>query len=186
MWMAYAQWEDDNNRLKAMEVIFGKTLLQINYVGLWSMYLKYVRRRNPLHTDVDGRAYKIISDAFDLALKNIGIDKDSGEIWKEYINFLKSGPGVVGGNSWQDTQKMDALRVAYKRAVCIPTSALESLWKEYGGFETGLNKINVSASVSSFGHHILTITVGSQISSGADKSLHGCTKRLCTVAEHHT
>lgn len=144
MWIEYAQWEDDNNRLKAMELIFGKTLLQINHVRLWSMYLKYVRRRNPLHTDVDGRAYKIISDAFDLALKNIGIDKDSGEVWKEYINFLKTGPGVVGGNSWQDTQKMDALRMAYKRAICIPTSALESLWKEYGGFETGLNKINVS------------------------------------------
>ncbi|KAL9106940.1 MAG: hypothetical protein Q9227_008063, partial [Pyrenula ochraceoflavens] len=140
-YMEYAQWESDADRLVPMEKIFASTLLQIPHVGLWEMYLKYVRRRNPMRGE-DGRAYKIISDAFDFALKNIGIDKDSGEIWKEYLDFLKAGPGVIGGNNWQDTQKMDTVRAAFKRAVCVPTSALESIWKDYNSFEMSLNKVN--------------------------------------------
>lgn len=89
------------------------------------------------------KSYKIISDSFNFALDNVGMDKDSGQIWQEYINFIKTGPGIIGGAGWQDTQKMDALRAAYQKAIAVPSGALASLWKEYDGFETGLSKINV-------------------------------------------
>ena len=89
------------------------------------------------------KAYKIISESFNFALDVVGMDKDSGPIWQEYINFIKTGPGIIGGTGWQDTQKMDALRAAYQKAIAVPTSALAPLWKEYDGFETGLSKINV-------------------------------------------
>ena len=88
--------------------------------------------------------YKIIYDSFSFALKNVGMDKDSGSLWQDYINFIKTGPGIVGGTGWQDTQKMDMLRTAYQKTISIPTSALNALWKEYNEFETGLSKINVS------------------------------------------
>ena len=89
------------------------------------------------------KSYKIISDSFSFALNNVGIDKDSGRLWQDYVDFIKAGPGHVGGTGWQDTQKMDALRSAYQKAICVPTAALNSLWKEYDSFETGLSKINV-------------------------------------------
>lgn len=89
------------------------------------------------------RSYKIISESFNFALDVVGMDKDAGPIWQEYINFIKTGPGIIGGTGWQDTQKMDALRAAYQKAISVPTSALAPLWKEYDGFETGLSKINV-------------------------------------------
>lgn len=89
------------------------------------------------------KSYKIIFESFNFALDIVGMDKDSGQIWQEYINFIKTGPGVVGGTGWQDTQKMDSLRAAYQKAIAVPTSALAPLWKEYDGFETGLSKINV-------------------------------------------
>jgi cleavage stimulation factor subunit 3 len=92
------------------------------------------------------KAYKIISESFNFALDVVGMDKDSGQIWQEYINFIKTGPGIIGGTGWQDTQKMDALRAAYQKAIAVPTSALAPLWKEYDGFETGLSKINVQLS----------------------------------------
>jgi cleavage stimulation factor subunit 3 len=94
------------------------------------------------------KAYKIISESFNFALDVVGMDKDSGQIWQEYINFIKTGPGIIGGTGWQDTQKMDALRTAYQKAIAVPTSALAPLWKEYDGFETGLSKINVWPSFS--------------------------------------
>lgn len=126
-----------------MEVLFGRSLLEVPDVQLWSIYINYVRRQHSMQTGDIAKNYKIINDAFNFALKNVGMDKDSGTLWQDYINFIKTGPGLVGGTGWQDTQKMDMLRAAYQKTISIPTSALNLLWKEYNEFENGLSKINV-------------------------------------------
>ncbi|KAI2233777.1 mRNA 3'-end-processing protein rna14 [Ophidiomyces ophidiicola] len=140
-WIAYANMESEYNELYRLEQIFNKSLLNIPNVHLWSVYLDYVRRRNNLMTDTTGHARRIISSAYDFALQNIGIDKDSGPVWLDYIQFIKSGSGNIGGSGWQDQQKMDLLRKAYQRAICIPMQAVNALWKEYDQFEMGLNKL---------------------------------------------
>ncbi|WEW55194.1 mRNA 3'-end-processing protein rna14 [Emydomyces testavorans] len=140
-WIAYANMESEHNELYRLEQIFNKSLLNIPNVQLWSVYLDYVRRRNNLTTDTTGQARRIISSAYDFALQNIGIDKDSGSVWVDYIQFIRSGPGNIGGSGWQDQQKMDLLRKAYQRAICIPMQAVNTLWKEYDQFEMGLNKL---------------------------------------------
>lgn len=142
--------ESENNELYRLEQIFNRTLLNIPNVQLWSLYLDYVRRRNPLTTDTTGQARRIISSAYDFALQNIGIDKDSASIWIDYIQFIRSGPGNIGGSGWQDQQKMDLLRKAYQRAICVPTHAVNTLWKEYDQFEMGLNKLTVILTSSHF------------------------------------
>ena len=142
-WASYAAWENENNHLLQLEQIFNKSLLRVPNVQLWQIYLNYVRRRNSMTAGDTNKSYKIISDSFTFVLDNVGMDKDSGPIWQEYINFIKTGPGVIGANGWQDTQKMDALRAAYQKAIAVPSSALAPLWKEYDGFEMGLSKINV-------------------------------------------
>ncbi|KAL4885127.1 hypothetical protein BJY04DRAFT_215003 [Aspergillus karnatakaensis] len=141
MWVAYATMESELNELFRLEQIFNRTLLTIPAVQLWTVYLDYVRRRNPLSTDTSGQARKIISSAYELALTHIGMDKDSGSIWTDYIQFIRSGPGNVGGSGWQDQQKMDLLRKAYQRAICVPMQVVNTLWKEYDQFEMGLNKL---------------------------------------------
>ncbi|KAL3493807.1 hypothetical protein BJX62DRAFT_199555 [Aspergillus germanicus] len=141
VWVAYATMESELNELFRLEQIFNRTLLTIPAVQLWTVYLDYVRRRNPLTTDTTGQARRIISSAYDLAIKHIGMDKDSGSIWTDYIQFIRSGPGAAGGSGWQDQQKMDLLRKAYQRAICVPMQALNTLWKEYDQFEMGLNKL---------------------------------------------
>ncbi|GKZ73449.1 mRNA 3'-end-processing protein rna14 [Aspergillus niger] len=140
-WVAYATMESELNELFRLEQIFNRTLLTIADVQLWTVYLDYVRRRNPLTTDTNGQARRIISSAYELALQHIGIDKDSGSIWSDYVQFIRSGPGNVGGSGWQDQQKMDLLRKAYQRAIGVPTQAVNTLWKEYDQFEMGLNKL---------------------------------------------
>jgi cleavage stimulation factor subunit 3 len=109
-------------------------------VELWTKYLDYVRRRNDL-SDSTGKARQTVAQAYEFVISNIGLDKDSGKIWADYIQFLKFGPGVVGGSQWQDQQKMDQLRKAYQRAICVPISNVNTLWKEYDQFENGLNKL---------------------------------------------
>lgn len=117
-------------------------------VALWNTYLNYVRRRYPLIGADAEKNRKVISDVFDFVLKEVGLDKDAGRLWQEYIEFLKSMPGAVGGASWQDQQKMDLLRKAFHKAVSIPTDAVETLWRDYDVFEMGLNKMTVSGTDS--------------------------------------
>jgi cleavage stimulation factor subunit 3 len=119
-------------------------------VELWSVYLDYVRRRNNLATDTSGTARSTVSQSYEFVLGKVGIDRDAGRIWQDYIAFIKNGPGVVGGSTWQDQQKMDLLRKAYQRAVCIPIQGVEQIWKEYDSFEMSLNKITVSEQMTVF------------------------------------
>ena len=138
------------HNLKAKEDIFVRVLRNLPNLQLWSAYLDHIRRRNNIETDTTGDARRIITQAYDVALDNIGLDKDSGYLWQEYIQFLKSRPGHAGGSSWQEQQKMDQLRVAYQRAVKVPTQATQSLWKEYDQFEMGINKATVRKSFDAF------------------------------------
>jgi len=136
--------ELEQNEFFRVEQIFNKSLLAVPNVQLWTTYLNYVRRRNNLTSDTSGNARQVVSQTYDFVLQNIGSDKDSGPLWQDYVQFLRSGPGQIGGTGWQDQQKMDSLRKAYQRAICVPTQALNALWKEYDAFEMGLNKVTVS------------------------------------------
>jgi cleavage stimulation factor subunit 3 len=132
--------ELEMNNFPEAELIFNKCLLTTRNVNLWTKYLDYIRRRNDLN-DSTGHARQTVSRAYEFVIDNIGLDKDSGKIWAEYIQFLKFGPGTVGGSQWQDQQKMDQLRKAYQRAICVPIANVNTLWKEYDQFEMGLNKL---------------------------------------------
>ncbi|KAL2059101.1 hypothetical protein ABVK25_000393 [Lepraria finkii] len=140
-WVSYAQMENEAQNRTAMDKILSRALPQNPYVPVWSMYLDHIRRHNNLTTDSSGQARQIIHQAYDVAMQYVGLDKDSGKLWVDYIQFIKSGPGIIGGSNWQDQQKMDLLRKIYQRAICIPTEKTNPLWKEYDGFEMGLNKI---------------------------------------------
>jgi cleavage stimulation factor subunit 3 len=135
--------EIENDNFSAAEQIFAKSLLTVPNVRLWSIYLNYIRRVNDLTNDATGNARTTVSQAYDFVLANIGIDRESGNIWQEYIQFLRGIPGQLGGSGWQDQQKMDNLRRAYQKAVCIPMSSVASLWKEYDQLEMTFNKTNV-------------------------------------------
>ena len=126
-----------------MDKILSRALPSNPYLPLWSMYLDHIRRHNNLTTDTSGQARQIIHQAYDVALAQVGLDKESGKLWQDYVNFIKSGPGTIGGSNWQDQQKMDLLRKVYQRAICIPHQFTNLLWKEYDGFEMGLNKMTV-------------------------------------------
>jgi hypothetical protein len=53
-------------------------------------YLHYIRRQNAI---VDGatnveEVRTTITKAYEFALKECGVDRESGELWQEYIDFL--------------------------------------------------------------------------------------------------
>ncbi|KAI1259660.1 hypothetical protein F5Y18DRAFT_420549 [Xylariaceae sp. FL1019] len=141
IWVEYLDMELNLENFPQAEALFGRTLFSVPHVSMWTAYLDYIRRRNDLLNDASGQARQTVSQAYEFVLNNIGHDRDGGNIWQDYITFIKSGPGQVGGNSWQDQQKMDLLRKAYQRAICVPMANLNAFWKEYDSFEMGLNKM---------------------------------------------
>lgn len=94
-------------------------------------------------TDQNGQNRQIVTHAYDFVLERVGIDVDSGKLWLDYIEMLKTGPGVLGGTNWQDMQKMDTLRKVYQRAIATPHNATLEIWRDYDKFEMGLNKSTV-------------------------------------------
>ncbi|KAF8759051.1 Suf protein [Rhizoctonia solani] len=84
------------------------------------------------------RTMEVVKKAYEFALLHIGHDRAAGDIWREYIDFVKAGEAKT---TWEEQQKMDALRRLYHRAVVIPLENVEQLWRELDQFENGLNKI---------------------------------------------
>lgn len=126
---------------------------------LWKFYLAYVRRTNPSTTDPQTR--EVVKKAFEFALLHIGQDRAAGDIWREYIDFVKAGEAKT---TWEEQQKMDALRRLYHRAVVIPLENVEQLWRELDQFENGLNKITVrcvTSFLSTCVLHLVTMTMTS-------------------------
>ncbi|KAJ7618475.1 Suf-domain-containing protein [Roridomyces roridus] len=119
--------------LKRVENLLNRFLRFSPHVEIWKLYLSYVRKTNQA-----GGAREIFRKAFDYVLNHIGQDRDSGSIWAEYIQFLHAADTT---STWEEGQKMEALRKVYHRAVQIPLSNVEKLWGELESFEMGLNKI---------------------------------------------
>ncbi|KAG6841341.1 hypothetical protein C0991_012166 [Blastosporella zonata] len=130
----------DQSTFPEAEELFKKFLVKSPQVDLWKFYLTYVRRVN---TGPSTR--EAVRKSYEFALNHVGQDKDSGEIWKEYIQFLRSGETTT---TWEEQQKMDALRKVYHRAVQIPLEGVETLWQELESFENGLNRITAKKFMS--------------------------------------
>ncbi|KJZ77146.1 mRNA 3'-end-processing protein RNA14 [Hirsutella minnesotensis 3608] len=141
IWVEWVEMELGLDNFVEAERLFGRSLMSVLNVKLWTVYLNYIRRRNDLTNDPSGQARRTVAQAYDFVIDNIGVDRDSGNIWQDYINFVKSGPGQVGGTGWQDQQKMDQLRKAYQRAITVPMLTVNNMWREYDQFEMGLNKV---------------------------------------------
>jgi cleavage stimulation factor subunit 3 len=77
-----------------IESIFNRCLRTAVSVDIWKCYLNYIRRThsNPNMTPEEkAEARKVVVSAFELVLTNVGLDKDSGPIWMDYLSFIKAG-----------------------------------------------------------------------------------------------
>ncbi|KAH6990501.1 hypothetical protein BKA56DRAFT_208263 [Ilyonectria sp. MPI-CAGE-AT-0026] len=141
IWVQWIEMELGLDNFVDAEQLFGRCLMTVPNVKLWTAYLNYIRRRNDLNNDASGQARRTITQSYEFVIDNIGMDRDSGNIWQDYVQFVKNGPGQIGGTGWQDQQKMDQLRKVYHRAIAVPMLTVNNLWKEYDQFEMGLNKM---------------------------------------------
>jgi hypothetical protein len=107
----------------------------------------------------------VIKKAYEFALRFVGQDRDAGEIWKDYIEYIKADPTSTERES---QEKMDLLRSVYRRAVQIPLDNLEQIWREWDAFENGLNKLTVGIDRSK--HFLLSLLALVKYNRGRSKS----------------
>lgn len=101
------------------------------------LYVSYVRRTNDVITGGE-KARGIVVQAFEFAVTKVGIDIKSGDLWNDYLEFLKAWTPAA---TWEQQQKVDLIRRVYKRFLVIPTEKIEQVWSTYTKWE---NEVNAS------------------------------------------
>ncbi|KZT38713.1 Suf-domain-containing protein [Sistotremastrum suecicum HHB10207 ss-3] len=105
-------------------------------VELFKLYLHHIKftRRCDVQT---------VHRAYEFALDCIGHDKDAGEVWLDYINFIdgpiplrdwrKSGSRSITAK--EAVVRINDMRRLYRRALQIPLVLLDTIWDAYCEFE---------------------------------------------------
>ncbi|KAK0901968.1 mRNA 3'-end-processing protein rna14 [Friedmanniomyces endolithicus] len=156
IYLQYLALEHEAFDRSKIDPLFGNSLPIIPSLPLWTEYLSYLRRVFPLIPDPQGVNRTTITSAFEHVIGAVGNDPDSANLWRDYVDFVKSGHGVFGGTGWQDMQKVDALRKAYQQAVKVPTGGVMALWKEYDAFEMQQNKGAARKTLQEMSPHYMT------------------------------
>lgn len=138
-WQAYIDLELSLSNFAQVEQLFTRCLRTTPSVSLWKAYLNYTRRVNPLPAPSAGddegergRVRKLIEEAYDFAVRHVGMSRDAGDIWMEYMRFVKEREAKT---SWLQGQKMDDMRRIFQRVVGVPVANVEQIWREYDQFE---------------------------------------------------
>jgi len=106
--------------------------MRVLNIELWKTYLLYVKETKaslPTYQEKMAKAY-------DFALEKMGLDLQSHTIRSDYIKFLTN---VVTKSSFEENQKISAIRKEYQKAVINPMMNIEAVWKDYTSFEQGIN-----------------------------------------------
>lgn len=136
LWVSYIEMELALDEFERVEKLFSRALTTVYSVKLWQTYLGYVLRINNIQANGE-KAWTTIQQTYDFVLEKIGLDRDSGTIWAQYIDFVRS---KETSTTWEQQQQMDSLRKIYRKAICIPLNNLETLWHGYNTFENSINK----------------------------------------------
>ncbi|DBA97394.1 hypothetical protein WJX77_004704 [Trebouxia sp. C0004] len=140
-WKAYAELAMAVNSPEVRS-IFSRSLLNCPSVELWSTYLAFIKRVNQSKGDAGMLETR---KAYEYALDRIGLDLHSAGLWREYINYMQLprpntpayralwASGAAPGQ--EDSQRIMTLRQAYQRAIQIPCTALDQVWRAYEVFE---------------------------------------------------
>ncbi|CED85090.1 mRNA cleavage and polyadenylation factor I complex, subunit RNA14 [Phaffia rhodozyma] len=155
-YLTYIELELSHDHTPEVEALFSRAFAKssssgpvfpLAYPPLWTSYLHYIRRRNPLPPVPSNvstlpsdylNARIIISKAYEYALSHIGTDPLSTPIWKEFIQFIREGETR---STWEEQAKVVELRRVFSKVIKIPVEDVEGIWREYDLFEGMVNKV---------------------------------------------
>ncbi|KAI3646694.1 hypothetical protein MP228_009622 [Amoeboaphelidium protococcarum] len=147
VWIEYINWAAANDQ--AVEPLFEQSLVKLNDLHLWKLYLQHVREKQSEENLYSTQVKSIMCAAYEFTLNHVGIDYYSNGLWSDYVSYLteyltrNSGSGADGDDDDSDLltlderkQVVDQLRQTYIRCCSLPLSCLDNIWKEYETFES--------------------------------------------------
>ena len=103
-----------DGEFKRVEEVFQKCLPVAWSVDIFNFYLDYIRRMNNVLTGGE-QARTTISQAYEFVVSIVGIDKDSGLIWSDYLDFVKSSQVRKPKNKTIRTSPFPCLSVTHAK-----------------------------------------------------------------------
>ncbi|RCK66772.1 mRNA 3'-end-processing protein RNA14 [Candida viswanathii] len=143
-WCKYIKYELNRGEKEKVETLFQECLDLTDNVELYRVYVDYVRSVTDFVTGGE-KARATVIQAFEFAINKVGMDILSDTLWQDYIGFLKSWSPTA---NWEQQQKVDLIRKAYKKFLIIPTENIETSWSQYTKWENELNPATASKFVS--------------------------------------
>lgn len=143
-WKQYVEAYMAANDNEAAKQIFSRCLLSCLHISLWRCYINFIRRVNDKR---GSEGLEETKNAFDFMLNYVGNDVASGPVWMEYISFLKSMPVVT---PQEESHRMTTVRKVYQKAILVPTSHVDQLWKDYDNFENSVSRTLAKGLVSEY------------------------------------
>ena len=145
VWRAYAEAEiagapNGDRDDEAVKSIFSRCLLACPSAELWRSYTRYMVKTNDPTTE---EGVQTIKAAFEYTVDAVGEDVDAGPLWLDYVTFLQAVDATHAcpdaAEEHAESARMQEVRRAYQRAVSVPTTSIDALYREYDAFETKLS-----------------------------------------------
>jgi cleavage stimulation factor subunit 3 len=133
-WMDYIDFESRCDRLDLVEGLYAQCLPTLPHVALWTKYVQHVRSSKSAQ-NMDNQ---VLIDAYDVCVQNVGLDRNAGHLWQEYVDLIRSQDADY---AVEEQRRMDMMRKLFKRCCSIPLANIEALWREYDTFENTLNRL---------------------------------------------
>lgn len=125
-------------------------------VELWLLFIRKVERDAKRHASSlppDTRE-KYVRDAttkaYEAAIAQAGFSHNNHQIWRKYIDYVKSWLQPNQKDHALAQQQMVHLRSVYQRLVQNPMTGLDQLWQEYELFERGQSEALAQALISEY------------------------------------
>eukprot|EP00038_Savillea_parva_P013449 m.8376 g.8376 ORF g.8376 m.8376 type:complete len:714 (+) comp2529_c0_seq1:271-2412(+) len=131
-WRLYVQHELKNKNFAQVQALLNRCLLPCASVPLYQDYLQFMveqKKGTPTFRAEMMEVYKF-------AVDQVGMDFESIDIWRDYIEFIKEGPAMT---FHEENQKLLDVRKAYQSATKSPKRGIEALWRDYTDFENAAN-----------------------------------------------
>ncbi len=90
--------------------------------------MTYLNAKKPATTS------KNLDDAYQLAIKNIGLDVQSFKVWQGYIEHLEYVTTTSSTKETAATIDQNFIKETYMKALQIPMINIEILWSEFCSF----------------------------------------------------
>lgn len=145
IWLQYIDYEKTYGDYDHIETIFKSCMQKVPTLALYTEYLSYILYVHTADTIDLAKSQKTIVDTYEYILTAVGSDKDAGQLWIRFLNFVKE---MDAPSSYEEQQKMDKLRSIFLRAIHIPLLNIEDIWKEYDAFENNLSKLTAKKFIS--------------------------------------